>query len=75
MVRLNCLRCGTTHVGDMLKLWGAPESATCACRQLTQSVQRVVVDCVTHKSPDGFVGPLRLDAATRYWLEELNTDI
>ena len=42
-----------------------------ACRQLTQSVQHVVVHCVIHKAPDCFAGLRRLDAATRSWLKEL----
>ena len=47
----------------------------CACGQLTQSVQHVVIDCVTHNAPGGFAGLRRLDAATMTWLEELNIDI
>ena len=74
-VKLNRLRCGTAHVGDTLKLWGAQESATCACGHITQSVQHVVVDCMIHKAPDGFAGLRRPDAATRSWLEDLNIDI
>ena len=35
-VKLNRLRCGTAHVGDTLKLWGAQESA---CGHNTQSVR------------------------------------
>ena len=63
------MRCGTVRVGDTLKLWGAQESDT------LQSVQHVVVDCMIHKAPDGFAGLRRQDAATRYWLEDLNIDI
>ena len=51
-VRLNRLRCGTARVDDTLKLWGAQESATCACGHITQSVQHVVVDCMIHKAPE-----------------------
>ena len=36
-VKLNRLRCGTARVGDPLKLWGAQESATCACGHHTVS--------------------------------------
>ena len=46
-----------------------------ACGCVTQSVQYVVVDCVIPKTPDGFAGLRRLDAATRTWLEEQNIDI
>ncbi len=74
-VKLNRLRCGTTRVGDTLKLWGAQESATCACGHITQSVQHVVVDCMIHKAPDGFAGLRCPDAATRYWLQDLNIEI
>ena len=74
-VKLIHLRRGTARVGDTLKLWGAQESATCACGHITQSVQHVVVNCMIHKTPDGFAGLRRLDAATRTWLKELNLDI
>ena len=74
-VKLNRLRCGTARVGDTLKLWGAQESATCACGHTTQSVQHVVVDCMIHKAPDGFAGLRRPDAATRSWLKDLNIEI
>ena len=60
---------------DTLKLWGAQESATCACGHITQSVQHVVVDCMIHKAPDGFAGLRCPDAATRSWLEDLNIEI
>ena len=73
-VKLNRLRCGTARVGDTLKLWGAQESATCACGHTTQSVQHVVVDCMIHKAP-GFAGLRRPDAATRSWLKDLNFEI
>ena len=62
-VKLNRLRCGTARVGDTLKLWGAQESAMCACGHITQSVQHVVVDCMTYKAPDGFAGLRCPDAA------------
>ena len=71
-MKLNRLRCGTARVGDMLKLWGAQESATCPCGHITQSVQHVVVDCMIHKAPDGFAGLRDPDAATMSWLEDLN---
>ena len=74
-VKLNRLRCGTARVGDTLKLWGAQESATCACGHTTQSAQHVVVDCMIHKAPDGVAGLRRPDAATRSWLEDLNIEI
>ena len=74
-VKLNRLRCGTARVGDTLKLWGAQESATCACGHTTQSVQHVVVDCMPYKAPDGFAGLRCPDAATRSWLEDLTIDI
>ena len=74
-VKLNRLRCGTARVGDTLKLWGAQESATCACGHTTQSVQHVVIDCMIHKAPDGFAGLRRPDAATRSWLKDLNFEI
>ena len=74
-VKLNRLRCGTARVGDTLKLWGAQESATCACGHTTQSVQHVVVDCMIHKAPGGFAGLRRPDAATRSWLKDLNIEI
>ena len=73
-VKLNRLRCGTA-IRDTLKLWGAQESATCACGHITQSVQHVVVDCMIHKAPDGFAGLRRPDAATRSWLKDLNIEI
>ena len=68
---------GTARVSDTVKLWGTQESAMCACGQLTQSVQHVVVACsdcviVIHNGPDGLH---RLDAATRIWLKELKIDI
>ena len=47
----------------------------CACGHITQSVQHVVVDCMIYKAPDGFAGLRGPDAATRYWLENLNIDI
>ena len=50
-VKLNRLRCGNARVGDTLQLWGVQESATCACGNITQSVQHVVVDCMIHKDP------------------------
>ena len=34
-VKLNRMRCGTARVGDTLKLWGAQESAMCACGHTT----------------------------------------
>ena len=74
-VKLNRLRCGTARVGDTLKLWGAQDSATCACGHITQSVQHVVVDCMIHKAPDGFAGLRRPDAATMSWLKDLNIEI
>ena len=74
-VTLNRLRCGTARVGDTLKLWGAQESAMCACEHTTQSVQHVVVDGMMHKAPDGFAGLRCPDAATRYWLEDLGLNI
>ena len=74
-VKLNHLRCATARDGDTLKLWGVQESATCACGHITQSVQHVVVDCMIHKAPDGFVGLRCPDAATKYWLEDLNIEI
>ena len=74
-VKLNRLRCGTARVGDTLKLWGAQESAMCACGHTTQSVQHAVVDCKIYKAPDGFAGLRRLDQATRSWLEDLNIEI
>ena len=67
-VKLNRLRCGTARVGDTLKLWGAQESATCACGHITQTVHHVVVDCMIHKAHDGFAGLRCPDTATRYWL-------
>ena len=63
-VKLNRLRCGTARVGETLKLLGAQESATCACRHITQSVQYVVVDCMTYKAPDGFAGLRCPDGST-----------
>ena len=39
-----------------------------------QSVQHVVVDCMVHKASAGFAGLRCPDAATRYWLEDLNID-
>ena len=74
-VKLNGLRCATTRDGDTSKLWGAQESATCACGHITQSVQHVVVDGMIHKAPDGFAGLRCPDAATRSWLEDLNIEI
>ena len=59
----------------MLKLWGAQGSAMCACGHTTQSVQHVVVDCMTYKAPDGFAGLRFPDAATRSSLEDLNIEI
>ena len=58
-------------------LWhrACQESATCACGHITQSVQHVVVDCMIHKAPDGFAGLRCPDAATRFWLEDLNIEI
>ena len=53
-LKLNRLRCGTACVGDTLELWGAQDSVVCACGHITQSVQHVVVDCIIHKTPDGF---------------------
>ena len=47
----------------------------CACGHTTQSVQHVVVDCMTYKAPDGFAGLRCPDAATRSWLEDLDIDI
>ena len=38
-------------------IWGAQESAMCACGHIIQ--QHVVVDCMIHKAPGGFAG-LRL---------------
>ena len=74
-VKLNRLHCGTAHVGDTLKLWGVQESTTCACGHITESVPHVVVDCMIHKAPDGFAGLRCPDAATRYWLQDLNIEI
>ena len=74
-MKLNRLRCGTARVGDTLTLWGAQESAMCACGHITQSVQHVVVDCMLHKAYAGFAGLRRPDAATRYWLEDVNIEI
>ena len=34
-------------------------------------MQRVVLDCVRHKAPDGFAGLLHLDTATRTRLDKL----
>ena len=59
-----------TRGADTLKPWGAQESAMCACRHITQSVQHVVVDCMICKAPGGFAGLRRQDAVTRYWLED-----
>ena len=53
--------------------WGTQELAMCACGQLTQSVQHVVVDCVIHKAPDDFAGLCRLDSAKD--LVEIKIDI
>ena len=47
----------------------------CACGYITQSVQHVVVDCMIHKAPDGFAGLRHPDAATRFWLEDLNIEM
>ena len=58
-----------------LNLWGAQESAMCACGHITQSVQHVVVDCNIYKAPDGVAGLRCPDAATRSWLEDLNIEI
>ena len=74
-VKLNRLRCGTARVGDTLKLWGAQESAICACGHITQSVPHVVVDCKIYKAPGGFAGLRCPDPATRSWLEDLNIEI
>ena len=74
-VKLNRLRCGTARVGDTLKLWGAHESAMCACGHITQSVQHVVVDCMVHEASVGFAALRCPDAATRYWLEDLKFEI
>ena len=74
-MKLNRLRYGTARVGDALKLWGAQESAMCACGHITQSVQHVVGDCMTYKAPDGFAGLRCPDAATSSWLEDLNIAI
>ena len=74
-VKLNRLRCGTARVGDTLKLGGAQGSAMCACGHNTQSVQHVVVDCMTYKAPGGFAGLRCPDAATMSWLEDLNIEI
>ena len=74
-MKLNRLRCGTARVGDTLKLWGAQVSGMCVCGHITQSVQHVVVDCMIYKAPGGFTGLRCPDAATTYWLEDLNIDI
>ena len=69
------LLCNLYSETDTLILWGAQESATCACGHITQSVQHVVVDCMIHNAPDGFAGLRRPDAATRSWLKDLNIEI
>ena len=47
----------------------------CTCGHITQSLQHLVVECMTHKAPSGFDGLPRTDAATRYCLEYLNIGI
>ena len=59
----------------MSLVWGAQESAMCACGHTTQSVQHVIVECMTYKAPDGFAGLRCPYAATRSWLEDLNIEI
>ena len=66
------MRYGTARVGDIIKLWGTQESAGCACGQLCQSMQHVVVacsDCVIHNALGGFAGIRRLDAVTRILMQ------
>ena len=65
----------TSHAGRRVRsprfLEQPPPMPT--CRPTLQ--QHVVVDCMIHKAPDGFAGLRRPDAATMYWLKDLNIEM
>jgi len=70
-VRLNRLRTGVGGFRSCLYKWGMASSAVCECGAEEQTVDHVVLQCPTHRPPNGLYGMKVLDHETFAWL--LNT--
>jgi len=69
-VRLNRLRTGVGRFCSLHK-WGMGASAACGCGAEDQTIDRVVLQCLSHRHPYGLHDLTDLDDETIEWL--LNT--